>query len=229
MNRVTSSLNFLVRLFPWALCAALLVVIAQQKVPPPAERLKPAAPPATSVRDVVRKRPNKNHVLFTPEQWNEARDLLAKECRHRIAHINAMTAEGKKEGNVRAQKAFIVSTARDVTALNEELPALYPTRLREVQLEDEIYEVCLDYKRKGKQVLRDHLKPSMVELVRVGLQVRKGRISLVESAVAEQKKLLDADEQNLDKVVDRRLEETIAKAFPAKPKGLPTTGSTSDE
>ena len=213
----------LARAFPWALCAVLLLVLARQRTAPSPELARPwadlGAVGGREVRD--RKHAHKTHIVFTPEEWKEASDLLAKECPHRFRRIDNLEKrlkEGKKvEGNLRSQKAFIES------------PALYPLRLREVHLEDEIYGVCVEHPRGDKQMLRSRLKPIMLELVKIGFQVRKGRISLVESAVAEQKKLLDTDEQNIDKAVDRRVEETIATAIVPKSKTEATTDPSSEE
>ncbi len=152
MNSRSITSTRLLRLIAWGLCVMPVVVAA--------EHIRPLAHPASSP-EIVRVAADNglldrghdrsewraSHATrLTDEEveagWPEARRFFIKHAPNRFGQVEHMTG-----GPGMPLKRFFVNRWKSVVSLEKQSPELYATRVQEVELEDEVFRLCLQLKR----------------------------------------------------------------------------------
>ena len=191
----------LIRLTAWALCLTPFVV-AFDRMGSSAERLAGEGRPMERVRESERADERRTTPADeSPAEWEQVKEFLRKHAPHRNALLE------RRAGKEQRPARFFLKRWRAVEALKTESPELYNTKVREVELEDDLLGICLRLNNGGdRPALQTQMKTKIADLFDLGVKERTLRIARVESALSEQKKTLNSEIQNRDALIAERFE-----------------------
>jgi len=204
----------LLALFPWLLCAGLIVLATARSQPPvPTVSNGDGAlfdRPAHDKTDPEKYRADHPHIAATEleKEWEAAKEFLSIHSKNRYAQIERLPGGPKKPF-----EQFLVGRYRMINRLKLQSPELYDLKVHEVELDDDVFGICLKLKRNAgdKPRLQTELKAKIRELFDLGVSERKLRIGLVETALADQKKILKTEQEGRDQLVEDRYDAVLAE------------------
>jgi hypothetical protein len=206
----------LLAIFPWALCAVLVAMAFVRSRPvavapvvfngdgalfdrPPHDKSDPekyrADHPRISERELEK-------------EWEACKLFLSVHSKNRYQQIENMPGGPKKPF-----EQFLVGRFRLINRIKSQSPELYNLKVREIELDDDVFGICLKLKSKtgDKARLQSELKAKIAELFDLGVSERKLRIGLVETALEDQKKILKTEQDGHDKLVEDRFNAVLAE------------------
>ena len=137
---------------------------------------------------------------------------------HRLAMLQALRAPRPVEN----AKWTIVNLKRrydQVKMNNADAPEIYQARLRELQINDDIFDLCKRIIDRPKQVatIEPQLREKVQELFDVGIKERKARIDRLEKQLARLKKEVQNDEAKRDDLVAKNYQSILKEGVPGAP------------
>jgi hypothetical protein len=165
--------------------------------------------------------------------FTEAERFFTEYSPTRINEIRVADNEQRRT-NLRR---VLVYRYRALQKVKSESLELYDTQLREVKANDDVFRICLELKRGGRdrKALQSELNARVTDLFNLGLADRKIRITQVEKSLGDQKILLEHDESNKVMLATKQYERILTQGvegarldntrrmIPAKPKAGSTT------
>jgi len=201
-------------LIPWVLCA-VLVVLAGVRSQPPASTLSNGdgalfERPPHDKTDPEKYRADHPRIGAgeLEKEWEAAKEFLSVHSKNRYAQIERMPGGPKKPF-----EQFLVGRYRTINRLKSQSPDLYTLKVHEVELEDDVFGICLKLKRNAseKSRLQAELKTKIGQLFDLGVSERKLRIGLVETALTEQRKILKNEQEGRDQLVEDRYAAVLSE------------------
>ncbi|HWE01250.1 MAG TPA: hypothetical protein VG326_02480 [Tepidisphaeraceae bacterium] len=196
----------LLALFPWSLCAVLVALAVVRSRPAVTVSNGDGAlfdRPAHDKSDIEKYRADHPRIGATEleKEWEAAKQFLSVHSKNRYEQIERIPGGPKKPF-----EQFLVGRYRMINRLKAQSPELYNLKVREVELDDDVFGICLKLKRNtgDKARLQSELKARITELFDLGISERKLRIGLVETALADQKKILKTEQDGREQLVDDR-------------------------
>jgi hypothetical protein len=115
---------------------------------------------------------------------------------------------------------FVFGHWRRLQDLKQMDPALYDLRLRQVQLEDQLFGLLTPLKTAAaREAKRAELRPIVQEDVEIGLKERAQRIERLQTLLQREQEKLAADQKDRDAIVDRRVESLVKQGIGFRPSG----------
>jgi hypothetical protein len=197
----------LLRLATWALCAAPFVFVAEQ-VSTPTSGPRSGQVGVFEHSRVEAERYRLLHGPISEEDWRQASKFLQDHSPSRWIQFKNLPAPSEHRENL---KRFLVNRWRGIAELKDSAPELYKIKVREVEVDDNVFGICLTLKHghKDKLKLQTDLKTAIDELFVLGLAERKQRISLVKKSLDVQEKALASDDRNKVQIVAERYEQIL--------------------
>jgi len=135
------------------------------------------------------------------KEWSQARVFLSEHAPRRLKQIESIPGAPRE-----VLKRSLVRGWRRVAELQSQSPELYATRVKEIELEDQVYGICFSLKhgRGDKAQLQSELKNSVRNLFDAGLTERQQRIAILDKAIKAQRESLDSDTKRKDQLIEER-------------------------
>lgn len=148
--------------------------------------------------------PRRRGPAVSPEEWERAQAFLKQHSPNRLMQYMKLYPAAQE----RVQRV-LMNRYRNLMRLQAAAPELYKTKVQEVELEDEVFGICLKIKAGDGDVtaLQASLKPKLAALFDKGIEERQLRIAMLEKALAKQNLAL-AKEQ---KIRDQRIEQQFQR------------------
>jgi len=194
--------------------ALLLATLAPLAVPLRAGAqtapIRPNQPPRGNVQQPQQPPPQ--------EELNEAIEFMKKNAPHRLSAMQGLRAPRAVEN----AKWTIVNQKRrfdQIKSNNADSPEVYQARLKEYQINDDIFELCRQIIQQPKTVatIEPQLRGKVQELFDVGIQERKARIDRLEKQLARLKKEVQNDEAKRDDLVAKNYQTILKEGVPGAP------------
>lgn len=155
---------------------------------------------------------------FTDAELADAVDFMKVHAPNRLkASANIRTPEYKERF-----ERFIVNQKRNLDKLKTDSPKIYELRVQEMTINDDIFEICRQMRdasrnRRPTAKLESDLHAKVEELFDIGIQERKVRIDRLEEMLAQQKKALESDQNNRDRMIETHTDEIARKGVDGAP------------
>ena len=149
-------------------------------------------------------------VDYTQDELKAAIEFMQKHAPNRLTAMEQMTAP---KAYARTRQ-IIVNQKRNfdrIKSNNANAPEIYEARLREYEINDDIFGICKKIKRPADATAAmPELQAKVAELLDVGIKEQHARIDRLEKMLAAQKAALEATEKRRDSLIASKAAE-IAK------------------
>lgn len=147
----------------------------------------------------------------TAEEWEKVSAFMQEQSPHRWRLYQRLAEESSAQRSVRR---MIWSRYQNLQDLKQEDPAFYEMRLRQLQLEDEIFDLVDLLKNaespEQKDKVRGQMREKLGQAVDIGIKERRHRINKLEKALQTEKNRLAADEKDHEKLIENRLNRLLS-------------------
>jgi hypothetical protein len=147
---------------------------------------------------------------YTQDELKAAIEFMQLHAKNRLAALEGMNGPR----NYARTRQLIVNQKRNfdrIKANNANAPEIYESRLREYEINDEIFGICKGIKKPADaSAAAPELQAKVAELLDVGIKEQHARIDRLEKALAAQKANLEATEKKRDALISSKAAE-IAK------------------
>ena len=147
---------------------------------------------------------------FSQDELKAAIGFMRDHAPNRLAALDSMNGPR----NYARTRQIIVNQKRNFDRIktnNANAPEIYASRLREYEINDEIFGICKKIKRPADATAAmPELQAKVAELLDVGIKEQHARIDRLEKLLAAQKAALEATEKKRDSLIASKAAE-IAK------------------
>ncbi|HEX4794772.1 MAG TPA: hypothetical protein VH370_13310 [Humisphaera sp.] len=151
------------------------------------------------------------------EELNEGIKFMQANAPHRLAVLQKLGGRAGANAQwtvVNQKKRFDM-----IKANNADSPEIYQARLREYQINDDIFDLCYQVRWASKPIaaIEPQLRAKVQELFDVGIQERQARIDRLEKQLARLKKEVDNDKAKRDELVAKNYQSIRKEGVPGAP------------
>jgi hypothetical protein len=166
-----------------------------------------SAAPQSRPRDPLRES-RRRSAAPTREEWEQARTFLQLHSPNRLKQFMNLRFPQAQE---RVQWV-LMNRYRNLMRLKSLSPDLYDVKVQEVELEDEVFGICLKIKSSqgDTEALRASLKPKLAALFDKGIEERQLRIGMLEKTLARQKEQLSKEQSARDQRIEQQYKRVAA-------------------
>jgi hypothetical protein len=167
-----------------------------------------SAVPAQTAQPPARGNVQQPAQSYSPEELKAAVEFMQKHAPHRLAVMESF----RNPQIFQRTRQTIVNQKRNFDRIktnNANSPEIYEARLREFEINDEIFGICKKIQQRpaDAKALTPELESKVSELWDLGIKERQARIDRLEKMLAAQKSSLEADEKKRDKVISTKVAE----------------------
>lgn len=146
---------------------------------------------------------------ISDQEWAEVQTFLRDHSPYRLELLQRVPENTRTYHRLRG---MIVNRYRHLERVRQQDTRAYELMLAQFALEDEALRLASELRSappSEQERIRDELRQIAVELVQSSIQERKRRLEELERAIQEERARLQADQQDVQALVESRLEQLI--------------------
>jgi len=155
--------------------------------------------------------------------WDAAQAFFREYSPNRFAMFDDLPEDNPRRGHIRR---FVTGRYLMMQELKKRDEKLYDTRLKQIQLEDTIFDLVrqvnsTELNDEERETARKELRQNVVLWVDASLAERKLRLEKLEAMIEQEKLKLDKDEQARDALIEKRYNRAMSAGAVEDPMGPP--------